>query len=76
MNAVKARVHNGRLIVDEPTDLPEGAEVVLVPVDDGDDLDDAERAELDKALHEGIAEMRAGEGVDAFDALARLRARA
>ncbi len=58
MNAVKARVHNGRLVPDEPTDLSEGAEVVLVPIDAGNELDDDERAELDEALREGIAETR------------------
>jgi len=28
---VHARLRNGRLLVDEPTDLPEGTELVLVP---------------------------------------------
>jgi len=31
--SVRARVRNGRLIVDEPTDLPDGTEVELVAVD-------------------------------------------
>ncbi len=31
---VHARVKNGRLIVDEPTDLPDGTELVLVPAGD------------------------------------------
>jgi hypothetical protein len=39
MMTVRARVKNGRLVVDEPTDLPEGTEVELAPVDD--DLGDA-----------------------------------
>lgn len=30
MISVRGRVRNGRLVVDEPTDLPEGAEVELV----------------------------------------------
>jgi len=34
MMTVRARVSNGRLVLDEPTDLPEGAEVELAPVDD------------------------------------------
>ena len=29
---VRARVRNGRLIVDEPTDLPDGTEVELIAV--------------------------------------------
>jgi hypothetical protein len=32
MLTVRARVRNGRLVVDEPTDLPEGAELELAPV--------------------------------------------
>lgn len=34
MQAVKAIVKNGRLVVDEPTDLPEGAVVELVSLDE------------------------------------------
>jgi hypothetical protein len=34
MMTVRARVKNGRLVVDEPTDLPEGTEIELAPVDD------------------------------------------
>jgi len=40
---LKAKVRGGRLVLDEPTDLPEGSEVDLVPVDAGDDLEDEER---------------------------------
>jgi hypothetical protein len=49
MSALKARVQNGRLKLDEPTDLPEGA-VVPLEIADWDDLDDAERAELRSRL--------------------------
>jgi len=35
MTPLKARVKNGRLVLDEPTDLPEGDEVALVPLDEG-----------------------------------------
>jgi hypothetical protein len=38
---VHARVKNGRLLVDEPTDLPEGTELVLVPA--GEEQQAAER---------------------------------
>jgi hypothetical protein len=31
---VHARVKNGRLLVDEPTDLPEGTQLMLVPAAD------------------------------------------
>jgi hypothetical protein len=41
-----AQVKNGRLTLDEPTDLPEGSVVPLEIADDWDDLDldDEERA--------------------------------
>ncbi len=35
MTTLRAAVHNGRLVLDAPTDLPEGAEVVLV-IDESD----------------------------------------
>jgi hypothetical protein len=33
---LKARVKAGRLVVDEPTDLPEGTEIERLPLDPGD----------------------------------------
>ena len=47
MQPLKARVFNGRLVLDEPTDLPEGEVVYLQPVD-ADDMSDEER----EALHD------------------------
>jgi hypothetical protein len=47
---LKARVKAGRLVMDEATDLPEGTEVELLPLDPGDRLGDASRAALHKAL--------------------------
>lgn len=40
---IKAHVVAGRLIVDEPTMLPDGTEVELLPLDPGDWLDDEDR---------------------------------
>jgi hypothetical protein len=79
MHALKARVRNGRLVLDEPTDLPEGEIVELVPVNDvlahdQDDLDDEERERLHESLRESIRQMEAGELIDGADALAQLRA--
>ena len=42
---VRGKVKNGRLVVDEPTDLPEGAEVFLFDLDD-DGLTEEEIREL------------------------------
>jgi uncharacterized protein (DUF433 family) len=66
---MKARVHAGRLVVDEPTDLPEGTEVELLPLDPGDWLDEADRAALHKALRESDADVAAGRLVEAEEIL-------
>jgi len=70
---IKAKVRAGRLVVDEPTDLPDGAEVELLPLDPGDWLDDADRAALHAALRESDADVAAGRLVDASDVLKALR---
>lgn len=80
MQSLKAHVKNGRLLLDEPTDLPEGEVIELTPVDEvlaagGDDLDDEERAELHAELSASIAEAEAGQTVDFATVLAELRQR-
>lgn len=79
MQPPKAHVHNGRLVLDEPTDLPEGEVVEQMPLDamlaDGvDDLDDQEREQLHESLRESIRQMKTGETLDGAAALAELRA--
>ncbi|MBI2898311.1 MAG: hypothetical protein HYY06_32475 [Deltaproteobacteria bacterium] len=79
MQPLRARVHHGRLVLDEPTDLPEGEVVELVPVDEvlahgGDYLDDEERQRLHESIEESIEQMKAGNLIDADEALAELRA--
>ena len=76
MQPLKAHVHNGRLVLDEPTDLPEGEVVYLQPVDAvlDDEFADEERAELRQALDEGIEQMKAGQTIDVAQAMAELRA--
>ncbi len=73
MQPLKAHVHNGRLVLDEPRDLPEGEVVYLQPVD-SDELDDEERGRLHEALRESIEQMKSGQTLDAAEALAELRA--
>ena len=51
MNPLRARVEKGRLVLDEPTTLPEGTVVQLVLDDEGDDLTDEER----RALHDALS---------------------
>lgn len=72
---IKARVTAGRLVVDEPTNLPEGTELELLPLDPGDWLDDADRALLHEALRQSEADVVAGRLIDAQDVLKALRSR-
>lgn len=81
MQSIRARVRNGRLVLDEPTDRPEGDEVELVPLDEvleqgGDYLDDVERARLHNALERGIEDGKAGRTLPAEEVMAALHARA
>jgi hypothetical protein len=75
MPALKARVENGRLKLDEPTDLPEGSVVPLEIADDWDDLDSEERARLHEAIREGFEDAKAGRVIDAEQWAAELRSR-
>lgn len=43
-------IHNARFVEDEPTELAEGTEVPLLPLDPGDWLDSEDRAALHQAL--------------------------
>jgi len=72
---IKARVHAGRLVVNEATSLPEGTEVALLPLDPGDWLDDDDRAALHAALAQSEADVKAGRLIDAADVLKGLRGR-
>lgn len=79
MSAIKAHVKNGRIVVDEPTDLPDGEVIELVPLAEvlargGDYLDDEERERLHQSLRESIAQMKAGQSIDEDAALAELDA--
>ena len=80
MQPLKAHVRNGRLLLDEPTDLPEGQVIELVQLDDvfaddSDDLDldDQERAALDDDLEASFVEEEAGQLIDLADVIADLR---
>lgn len=81
MQPLRAHVRNGRLVLDEPTDLAEGQIVELVPIDEvlahrGDDLDDEERQRLHQSLERGLADVKAGRTVEAGTVIEKLRARA
>ena len=82
MQPLKAHVKNGRLLLDEPTDLPEGEEVELVPLVEA--LESARAggavapeltAERHAIIAERIARVRAGDAkllsLDAVEASIR-----
>ena len=71
MLPLRARVTNGRLILDEPTTLPEGTEVELALVED--DLDEADRARLHDELDAADDELRAGKGISGKQLVAARR---
>ena len=71
VQALKARVQGGRLKLDEPTDLPEGAEVDVAVI--GDDLSPEERVELHASLDRALEDSEAGRGIDAWEFLAKYR---
>ena len=57
MLPLKAHVKNGRLVLDEPTDLPEGEEIELVP------LDEVLTPEEEQGLVVALESLGAGKGV-------------
>lgn len=73
MAILHARVKNGHLVVDEPTELPEGTVVDLMRLDD-DDMSPEERLEIDASIDRGIEQMNRGEGIPAEEVLRRIRA--
>jgi hypothetical protein len=72
MKTLRARVEDGRFVPELPTQLPEGAVIVLAIIDDGGDVDDADRNALHAVLANSHASLRAGEGIAAKDVLREL----
>ena len=73
MNALKAHVKNGQIVLDEPTELAEGMPVsVYLCNSEGDSLSDQEREALHAALDRSIAQADAGQLIDADEVLAEL----
>jgi len=70
---IKARVHKGRFVVEEPTHLPEGTEVELLPLDPGDWLASDDRALLHRALLASQEDVEAGRLIDAEEVLRELQ---
>jgi len=72
MHPLKARVMNGRYVIDEPAQLPEGAEVELVLV--GNSVGADERAALVQAIEEAEPDIDEGGVLDEGEVWARLKA--
>jgi hypothetical protein len=62
------------MLLDEPTTLPEGTEIDLIPLDAVDDLDDDERERLEQALAESEEDVKLGRVRPVAEFLAELRA--
>jgi hypothetical protein len=80
MRPLKARVRDGRLVLNAPTDLREGEEVELLPVDEvlragGDFLDEEERGRLHESLRRGLEDVAAGRTMDARQLMQKLKRR-
>jgi hypothetical protein len=75
MSPLRARVEKGRLVLDEPTTLPEGTVIELVADDEGDDLMDDERRMLHEALSSSCRSAEAGRLRPASEILDELRQR-
>ena len=74
MTALKAHVVNGRIVIDEPVDLPDGAELRVWLYDaSADNMDAEERAALERALERSLAQADAGELIDADEVLAEFQ---
>ena len=76
MTALKAHVMNGRIVIDEPVDLPDGAELRVYLYDAAADaMSSEERAALERALECSLKQADAGDLIDADDVLAELQRR-
>jgi len=75
MSLLRGRVQGGRIVIQDPVDLPEGTEVRLDLVeqdDDGDQLDPEDRARLEAAIIKGRQEIVDGKGIPAEQVVSEL----
>lgn len=76
VTALKARVVNGRIVVDEPVDLPNGSGLhVYVHDASADSMTGEDRAAIERALERSLAQADAGELIEADEVLAELEHR-
>jgi hypothetical protein len=72
MGTLKAVVQDGRVVVEEPVDYPDGT---VLELEITESMDDAELAELDAALDASQADIDAGRVRPVEEFLEKLRAR-
>ena len=76
VHALRAHVENGRIVADEPLDLPDGTLLRVVPVQKlNEEMSAEERAELEQAVEEGYEDFERGDYEDANALAARLLAK-
>jgi hypothetical protein len=74
VTALKAHVVNGKIVVDEPVDLPDGSEVRVYLYDAAaDGMSADERAALEQRLERSLQQADAGNLIDADEVLDELR---
>ena len=69
MKTLRTRVVNGAFVPEQPTTIREGSIVDLAVIDEGDELDDDERAALHLAISDSWKELRRGDAVPAEEVL-------
>jgi hypothetical protein len=73
VTALKAHVVNGKIVVDEPVDLPDGSEVRVYLYDAAaEGMSAQERTAIEERLERSIAQADAGNLIDADDVLDEL----
>ena len=73
VTALKAHVVNGKIVVDEPVDLPDGSEVRVYLYDAAaEGMSPQERTALEQRLERSIAQADGGNLIDADDVLDEL----
>jgi hypothetical protein len=72
MQAKRAHIENGAVVVDEPLDFPEGTPVRIVP-DGFGDFTASERGQIDAVLDEADDDIKAGREHSEDEMWARLK---
>jgi hypothetical protein len=73
--ALEAIVREGRFVIDESTDLPEGTELDLVVDDESEQFNPEERRAINAAIRRSLEDVQNGRTKPAVEILNRLRQR-